>query len=676
MAEPYVPLGVHLVGSVPLGSAEEVFRTLGRELGDRLRRLPDGETGPRADWIVWQYPVLSARPQFEVAPPAPHSYRALPQLRLAADADELSFGSLGYAEAALASYRTFALLKRDRVVPRGRRFQVSLPTPLAPISAFVALEDQAAVEPAYEAAMADEVDQILAGIPHDQLALQWDTNVEFGMLEGDVPAWFPDTQAGVRERLTRISGSVSADVELGFHFCLGHDEEAPRHVPADLGRMVGVANALAGALDRPLNWVHMPAPPGLTDEAYLEPLRELRLPAETELYLGLLEPDGTIEELNRRAGLAHELGGEFGIATPCGWGRLPARELPRLLAAHTEASRPLAGAESEFEFSWPAEFPRIPADDWVDRPVDAFGLHYDTVENHGWYRNLDLTVEQLAGDLQEGQVLIDYSGGTGILLDRLRLRIFDRQLGLLIVDSSPKFLRVALDRFRSDERVAFRRLRYLKDARRLQFLDEVLGGSFRADALVSTNAIHLYDDLENTLAAWARVLRPGGRVRINSGNLRNPRAAENEWIIDETVYVVHEVATGLVRTDPRYEPYRAVLDEPDRMQAYLAYRDRVFLAPRPLEVYVEALLGSGLTVDEVTERTIEADVQEWYEFLAAYADAVLGWVGGSEKVDGVPASPEAAADRLALLRAALDVIFGGRPTFLCCWTYISATRPR
>jgi hypothetical protein len=165
-------------------------------------------------------------------------------------------------------------------------------------------------------------------------------------------------------------------------------------------------------------------------------------------------------------------------------------------------------------------------------------------------------------------------------------------------------------------------------------------------------------------------------VRINSGNIRNPQAAENEWIIDETVYVVHEVATGLVRTDPRYEPYRAVLDEPDRMQAYLAYRDRVFLAPRPLEVYVEALLGSGLTVDEVTERTIEADVQEWYEFLAAYADAVLGWVGGSEKVDGVPASPEAAADRLALLRAALDVIFGGRPTFLCCWTYISATRPR
>jgi hypothetical protein len=76
----------------------------------------------------------------------------------------------------------------------------------------------------------------------------------------------------------------------------------------------------------------------------------------------------------------------------------------------------------------------------------------------------------------------------------------------------------------------------------------------------------------------------------------------------------------------------------------------------------------------VTERTIEARVDEWYEFLAAYADAVLGWVGGSAKVDGEPATAEAAADRLELLRESLDTIFGGRPTFRCCWTYITATR--
>src|SRR5215207_6119287 len=99
----FLPFGAHLVGSVPLASADEVFRTLGRELGDRVRRLPDGETGPRADWIVWQYPVLSSRPQFEVAPPTPASYRALPRLRLRGGEDgaDLRFEHLGYADAAL-----------------------------------------------------------------------------------------------------------------------------------------------------------------------------------------------------------------------------------------------------------------------------------------------------------------------------------------------------------------------------------------------------------------------------------------------------------------------------------------------------------------------------------------------------------------------------------------------
>ena len=66
-----MPLGAHLVGSIPLASAEDVFRTVSDTLGDRLRRVPDGETGARADWIVWQYAVLSARPEFEIAPPTP-----------------------------------------------------------------------------------------------------------------------------------------------------------------------------------------------------------------------------------------------------------------------------------------------------------------------------------------------------------------------------------------------------------------------------------------------------------------------------------------------------------------------------------------------------------------------------------------------------------------------------
>ena len=263
------------MGSVPLGSAEEVFRTASAVVGDRLRRIPDGETGPRADWIVWQYSVLSARPQFEVGPPAPTFYRALPRLRIRAGEDpgEIRFGALGYAVAALGSYATFRQLKRDGDLPLWCRLQVCLPTPLAPISAFVSFDDQAAVEPAYEVAIEAEVAQILEAIPHDQLAVQWDTNFEFSMLEGDLPAWFPDVKRGILERLIRLSRLIPPDVELGFHFCYGDGKDVGRHPPRDTGRLVEIANALSASLDRSLNWIHMPAARELPAEAFLEPLQ-------------------------------------------------------------------------------------------------------------------------------------------------------------------------------------------------------------------------------------------------------------------------------------------------------------------------------------------------------------------------------------------------------------------
>ena len=82
-----------------------------------------------------------------------------------------------------------------------------------------------------------------------------------------------------------------------------------------------------------------------------------------------------------------------------------------------------------------------------------------------------------------------------------------------------------------------------------------------------------------------RVLRPGGRVFVCSGNLRNPRAAPGEWILDETVWVINDLAEGLVRSHPEYAKYRPVLDDEARMQAHAKKRDRVFLKPRPLEEY-------------------------------------------------------------------------------------------
>ena len=47
------PRSVLLLGSVPLGSAAEVFETVGGTLGSLAPRIPDGETGDRLGWIAW-----------------------------------------------------------------------------------------------------------------------------------------------------------------------------------------------------------------------------------------------------------------------------------------------------------------------------------------------------------------------------------------------------------------------------------------------------------------------------------------------------------------------------------------------------------------------------------------------------------------------------------------------
>jgi len=49
MSEQRSPRGVHLNGSIPLTNADEVFSMTSSMLGNRLHRIPDGETGVRTN---------------------------------------------------------------------------------------------------------------------------------------------------------------------------------------------------------------------------------------------------------------------------------------------------------------------------------------------------------------------------------------------------------------------------------------------------------------------------------------------------------------------------------------------------------------------------------------------------------------------------------------------------
>jgi len=223
-AQPARP--VLLVGSVPLGSVAEVFEVVAANLGDLIRRVPDGEVGPRLEWIAWQKQTMGRATGIEIG-----GYREIQggavkytqyKIKVGLNPEDVDFGSLGYAEAAKTSYAKFKELRDAGKIPRGVRFQVSLPTPLAVVFAFFIPSDIRKVWPVYEQRLFDEVDEIVATIPQKDLAIQWDVAVEIdGILE--VPAvaknWSKDE---LIDAIIRACNRVAAAVELGIHLCYQH----------------------------------------------------------------------------------------------------------------------------------------------------------------------------------------------------------------------------------------------------------------------------------------------------------------------------------------------------------------------------------------------------------------------------------------------------------------------
>ena len=345
----------HLVGSVSQPDAESTFRVASEQL-EHVRRIPDGEVGKRYYWIQFQNllfetvdglerigePGYYLRGEFDTRPIT---------LAEGVAADDIDFGALGYADAAIESYATFVRLREEGVIPEGVRFQVSLPTPAGVVGSFFELSLRAAIEPVYERAVFRELATILDAVPHDDLAIQWDTALEFGLLDKaeifghKMLAWFGESHAeilaGVLERGIRQAAAVPVGVELGYHLCYGDVEEAHFFEPADATTLAEVAAGLVAGAPRPITWIHLPVPIERDDEAYFAPLGEVTWPETTELYLGLVHHEDGVEGALRRAAAAAPFVSGFGIATECGFGRGPVERTAPLLALHREVAAAL-----------------------------------------------------------------------------------------------------------------------------------------------------------------------------------------------------------------------------------------------------------------------------------------------------------------------------------------------
>lgn len=337
---------VHLVGSVPLTDARAVFETVSAALGPKLKRIPDGETGERSDWITWLEPAFADNLALEKSDElfrihSTGTARIRYRLRPGKSVSDVRFDNLFYADIAKTSYEEFAALKRQGVIPPKCRFQIDLVPAHSVIWLFLQDDLHQPLDPVFNEALKREIDKIAAALPHDQIAIQFDVaSAVFARLQRGEPSAYGETRSEMLATFSRIltdlADHVPGDIELMFHFCYGDSNHKHVVEPTDMGDMVDVANRLSVDIKRTIQLIHMPVPRNRTDDVYFAPLTRLHMKPETELCLGLVHHTDGTPGTRKRLATAERYAKRFSVATECGFGRRDPETIPDLLRIHSE----------------------------------------------------------------------------------------------------------------------------------------------------------------------------------------------------------------------------------------------------------------------------------------------------------------------------------------------------
>ena len=217
--------------------------------------------------------------------------------------------------------------------------------------------------------------------------------------------------------------------------------------------------------------------------------------------------------------------------------------------------------------NWPEGFKRVPDEEWAQLPLEELALKYDSVENHGWYDNLDLSVEQLVESFNPGETLIDYSGGTGILVSRLLEKLGPQaDIKILIVDSSPKFLRIAYEKFPQYPESVFN-----------MGLTHFRNKDFSEAVSYFNKTIEINPDHKNALTAIKNVAKNffnKGNQLYKRGDLEGALASYDEVLrVDKTFYQAH-FQVGVIQSKMG-----------DKDKAILTYEKSIDINPQFYKAY-------------------------------------------------------------------------------------------
>lgn len=116
----------YLTGSINQPTVADAFAFVGRRLQPGVTRVPDGEPGDRANWVLTQTPHFLDNPTLDVVHiDGGKRARLLP----GTNAADVRFSAFGYQDHAISSYEVFRAARDRGELAADSKFLVSIPTP-------------------------------------------------------------------------------------------------------------------------------------------------------------------------------------------------------------------------------------------------------------------------------------------------------------------------------------------------------------------------------------------------------------------------------------------------------------------------------------------------------------------------------------------------------------------
>ena len=320
--------GMHMVGSYPAGTTGEAMTELLELVGPHLSTLPDGETGPRRNWIAVVIESLRDHPDLQVRREGDFSgYDRLLNFRVRRGhrltGDSLRFG---FPEAHRAARPVFDAL----CAAHGRddlTFQIGMPTGLGMAMFTMGPQGPLLHRRAFTEAIAREIAQIRSDAGEDVL-VQLEMPAELAFVTMAPAAARPAVAAVMARTVTDLVRRIPERTRFGLHLCMGDLRHQALFRMRDTGPFVALLNAVTARwpAGHHLELVHAPLAAGVEppplDPAFYARLSALRLPPGTRFVAGLLHEARTVGELRTAVTAVEDaIGHPVDLAASCGLGR-------------------------------------------------------------------------------------------------------------------------------------------------------------------------------------------------------------------------------------------------------------------------------------------------------------------------------------------------------------------